>query len=416
MVNPISRWLAGASAAFAAFKPSTASEPQSKATASDQNGKAVPKGDLEEPQTAKLGHLHREFAQHPSRGLTPSRLASILETAERGDVIAQYELFDDMEEKDAHIASEMGKRRRAVAQLDWDLLPPANPSASEKRNAAELKELICSIDSIEDAIFDTTDAIGKGFVCQELEWHRQGRTWLPKSIEHRPQTWFQFRRGYRPEIRLRNVTADGDPLQPFGWISHMHKAKSGYVERAALFRVLAWPFLFKNYSVGDLAEFLEIYGVPFRLGKYGPNATPDEKATLMRMVVGIGHNAAAIIPESMAVEFQKAAEGDPRAFELMIDWCERSQSKAILGATLTSQADRGSNTNALGNVHNEVRKDLRDADVRQIGATLTRDLVFPIGSLNGLVTDMARCPRLVFDVREPEDLKLYSEALPPLAA
>ncbi|MDE8660750.1 DUF935 family protein [Pseudomonas aeruginosa] len=31
-----------------------------------------------------------------------------------------------MEEKDGHIHAEMSKRRRAVAELDWDIVPPDN--------------------------------------------------------------------------------------------------------------------------------------------------------------------------------------------------------------------------------------------------------------------------------------------------
>uniref|UniRef100_UPI00398B6B75 phage portal protein family protein n=1 Tax=Erwinia tracheiphila TaxID=65700 RepID=UPI00398B6B75 len=48
--------------------------------------------------------------------------------------------------------------------------------------------------------------------------------------------------------------------------------------------------------------------------------------------------------------------------------------KAILGGTLTSQADGASSTNALGNVHNEVRFEVRSSDATQVAATLTRDL------------------------------------------
>lgn len=43
-------------------------------------------------------------------------------------------------------------------------------------------------------------------------------------------------------------------------------------------------------------------------------------------------------------------------------------SKAILGGTLTSQAYGKSSTNALGNIHNEVRQEVRDADLRQLAA------------------------------------------------
>lgn len=378
------------------------------------DGQPLRLDDLSEPQTARVAQLRHDWQGHPSRGLTPSRLAQILDDAEQGNTLAQFELYEDMEEKDAHIASEMDKRRRALLLLDWDIAPPSNPSAAEKAAAAALKELLTDIPDFEDMLFDITDAIGKGFSNLEVEWRRADGYWLPKSITHRPQGWFTLVRGYRQEMQLR-TGAGSEPLQPFGWVTHIHKAKSGYLERAALFRVLVWPYLFKNYSVADLAEFLEIYGIPLRVGRYPPGARETEKATLLRALVNIGHNAAGIIPEGMLMEFHDAATGDPAAFQLMIDWCERSASKAILGGTLTSQADGKTSTNALGNVHNEVRKDLRKSDMRQVAGTLSRDLIYPIAALNGLAPEgIRRAPRFHFNDQDTEDIGAYAAALPAL--
>lgn len=378
------------------------------------DGQPVRMADLAEPQTSQLAQLRNEFAGHPSRGLTPSALASILDAAEQNDLVCQCDLFEDMEEKDAHIASEMGKRRRALVALDWDVVPPSSPYAAERKAADQLRELLDEIPEFEDILFDATDAIGKGYACLEIEWHQVEGYWLPKSITHRPQSWFQIFRGYRQELRLRDNTAEGAPLQPFGWIVPVHKAKSGYLERAALFRVLVWPYLFKNYGVADLAEFLEIYGIPLRIGKYPPGASDAEKSTLLKALVSLGRNAGGIMPSAMTIDFEDAASGDPDGFQLMIDWCEKSESKAILGGTLTSQADGKTSTNALGTVHDEIRKDLRDGDARQIAATLSRDLLYPIAALNGLAQNLRRAPRLRFSVEEPEDLETYSTALPAL--
>lgn len=125
--------------------------------------------DLQEPQTSRLAHLQRELQSHPTRGLTPSKLARILDAAENGDMVSQFELFEDMEEKDGHIASEMNKRRRACI-LDWQVVPPErSPTALEKRNAAQLDELLQEIPDFEDVLYDATDAIGKGFACLEFE-------------------------------------------------------------------------------------------------------------------------------------------------------------------------------------------------------------------------------------------------------
>jgi phage gp29-like protein len=180
-------------------------------------------------------------------------------------------------------------------------------------------------------------------------------------------------------------------------------------------RVLAWPFLFKNYSIRDLAEFLEIYGLPMRLGKYPEGASDKEKSTLLRAVMSIGHNAGGVIPKGMDIEFEKAAEGGADPFMAMINWCEKSQSKAILGGTLTSQADGKSSTNALGNVHNEVRQEIRDADLKALAATLTRDLVYPLYALNGKsYSNQHRIPRFEFDLTEPENLTTFVEPLEKL--
>ena len=376
------------------------------------DGQPINTSELVEPQTSRVAQLRNEWQGHPSRGLTPSKLTAILESAEQGDLIAQSELFEDMEERDGHISSEMGKRRRAPMLLDWDIEPPPNPSAKEKNAAKELKELLTDVPEFEEVVHDTTDAIGKGYSCQEIEWHRVEGKRLPKAITHRPQSWFRLFRGNTEEIRLRDNSPDGAPLQPFGWLTHTHKTKSGYLARSPMFRVLVWPYLFKNYAVGDLAEFLELYGFPLRVGKYPPGASEKDKVTLLRALASLGHNAAGIIPDGMLIDFQDAVTGDPDAFIAMIDWCERTQSKVILGGTLTSQADRGSNTNALGNVHNEVRKDLRDGDARQLATTLSRDLIYPIAALNGLADSIRRAPRFKFTTEEPEDVQVYSEALP----
>ncbi|PKG73168.1 hypothetical protein CXF86_19150 [Shewanella sp. GutCb] len=391
----------------------------------DKNGTRFNVKQLKKSQTdnAKLGHLHCHYAQHPSRGLTPPKLARILTKAEQGDLIAQCELAEDMEEKDGHIFSELQKRRRALLGVEWQLVPPRNASATEIQDCEMLTEQLEDMQILDDLIFDMSDAILKGFSNCEIVWQRQGKLWLPEAFNFKDPSWFMTTpveaNGKaaidRNELRLRDNTLEGAALQSFGWISHVHKTKSGYLGRNGLGRVLAWPFLFKNYGVRDLAEFLEIYGLPLRLGKYPTGADKTEKATLLRAVMSIGHNAGGIIPKGMEIDFKEAAKGNKDPFEYMIALMEKTISKAILGGTLTSQADGKSSTNALGNVHNEVRQELRDSDLKQIGNTLTRDLVMSMYMLNGKsYRSPNRSPRLVFNVIEAEDLKGYAESLPKL--
>jgi phage gp29-like protein len=373
---------------------------------------SVKQRQTDSPQSALL---HREFADHPSKGLTPARLASILLEAEQGNMAAQAELFMDMEEKDAHIAAELSKRKMAVKKLDWTLAPPRNATDAEKNNTQILEDLIRDELDLGAIRMDMLDAIGHGYACLELGWDRttQG-LWAPTQVEHRPPSWFTCPPDQRNTLHLRDMGSSyGVPLQPFGWIAHTHKSRSGYLSRTGLHRVLAWPYLYKNFSVRDLAEFLEIYGLPIRVGKYPPGASDKEKMDLLRTVLSIGHNAAGIVPESMQLELQQVmASGSAESFKVMIDWCEASQSKAILGGTLTSSTGANGNR-SLGDVHNEVRLDIRDDDATQLDQTLSAQLVYPIAMLNGLFADN-RCPSFVSDTQEPDDLALYADALPKL--
>lgn len=383
----------------------------------DQFGRPLETAALREPQTSSLAALRQEFAEHPASKLTPPRLAAILRDAEQGDWAAQCDLFEDMEDRDGHVLAEMGKRKRALLTLSWNVQPPRNASAAEKTQAAMAKELLQDVPEFEDLLLDLADGIGKGFSCVELEWLRLGKAWTIKKASHRPQRWFQTDRASRTEIRLRDTSAgpDGAELRPFGWMTHRHTAKSGYFARSGLYRTLSWPFMFKWWAARDIAEFLEIYGLPLRVGTYPSGVGEEEKRTLLRAVVGIGHAAAGIIPEGMMIDFKEAAKGTHEPFAFWIDWCERTQSKAILGQTLSAEAKATGLGSGVANLQAEVRQDIRDSDALQIAGTITRDLVYPLMVLNGAsIEDARRCPKFVFDTAEAEDLALYAENLPKL--
>ena len=370
--------------------------------------------DQQTENDSRLALLQHHYSEHPASGLTPSKAATLLRAAEMGDLIGQCELAEDMEEKDSHLQSELGKRRNAILTMDWQITPPPNASAAEQRDAQMIEEILRDATWLDDCIFDATDAILKGFSCQEIEWEQGlvGGLKLIRKVHWRDPAWFMTPQQERNTLRLRDGTENGVELAKFGWITHIAKAKTGYLSRIGLVRTLVWPFIYRNYSARDFAEFLEIYGLPLRLGKYPEGATNTEKNTLLRAVMSIGHNAGGIIPRGMEIEFEKAAEGNATEFMAMIDWAEKSMSKAILGGTLTSQSDGKTSTNALGNVHNEVRQELRDADLKRLAATLTRDLVYPLYALNcKSFNDARRIPRFEFDTAESEDINSFGEGL-----
>ena len=80
---------------------------------------------LPRPETREVAvaHVTDKYSEYPSNGLTPVRLAEILREADAGDVLRQMELFEEMEEKDPHLFSQLQTRKNAVTGLDFEIIP-----------------------------------------------------------------------------------------------------------------------------------------------------------------------------------------------------------------------------------------------------------------------------------------------------
>ena len=382
----------------------------------DQWGRPIDRAVLAEPQTSRVASLANEYLTGHLDGLTPSKLKSILQEADNGNLVAQHRLFSDMEERDAHLNAEMGKRKLALLGLDWTITPPRNATAAEKAHAEWLTEVLTdAVDPIEDLILALMDGVGHGFAPVELTWRNEGRELLP-AFQPIPQEWFQLNQARR-ELRLRDNSPEGAALNQFGWVFHAHgKPKLGYAGRAGLHRVLSWPFLYKAYSIGDFAEFLETFGLPIIVGKYMSGASAEDKSSLLRAVTALGHDARAIMPAEMELEISKiVGSGDKSPHLAMVDWADRAQSKAILGQTMSAESRSSGLGSGNAELHREVRQDILEADAREIAGTITRDLLYPMIALNrGGIDGLRRCPRLVFNTAEPEDIKTYADAMPKL--
>ncbi|MEE3701310.1 DUF935 domain-containing protein [Mannheimia haemolytica] len=366
---------------------------------------------------AEITATGRVLSDHPSNFITPAKMKAIFEDAENGDITAQHELFMDIEERDSTIFANIQTRKRAALGVDWAIVAPRNATPQEEKLRDEVDELFYQLGNLEDLVMECMDAVGHGFAALEIEWAFNGKLWYPNAFIHRPQSWFKWDKVDNLLLKTRQNT-EGEPLREFGWVVHTHKSRSTQAARNNLFRSLAWLYMFKHYSIHDFAEFLELYGMPIRIGKYGAGATPNEKQTLKRALAEIGHNAAGIMPESMSIELHNAANAGGAAgnnpFLQMVDWCEKSIARLILGQTLTSGADGKSSTNALGNVHNEVRRDLLVSDVKQLGQTFTQQIILPFLQINFGNIDPTRIPSFEFDTKEPADLALFADSLPKL--
>lgn len=358
---------------------------------------------LHRPDTREVAvaQVTDKYSEYPSNGLTPIRLAEIFKEADAGDILRQAELFEEMEEKDPHLFSQLQTRKNAVTGLDFEIIPFDPDDERDKEIAEFIEAQINGIEGLEDIMLDLMDAVGKGFAVSEIMWHYDAGRVVVGDIRSRHQKRFFWDTEDKFKVRTDEVP-EGMELPGNKFILHRYKARSGHPSRAGVLRVVAWMYLFKNYTLKDWVAFCEVYGMPLRLGKYQPGASEDDKRALMQALAQIGADAAGIFPDGTTIEFintEKASSTD--LYERLARYCDEQISKAILGQTLTS--DSGGGSYAQSKTHNDVRHDLTIADCKALAATLRRDLIRPLVLFN--FGDDTRIPYIRFDAEESEDLE-----------
>lgn len=113
---------------------------------------------------------------------------------------------------------------------------------------------------------------------QEIIWGpRRCCEFFPSAVHWGDPALFCVNPDDYRELRLRDGSQSGQVLQPFGWICHEAKAKTGYPGTQGLVRTLIWPFIFKNYSVRDFAEFWRFTDCRFGWGNTPAARVPSRK-------------------------------------------------------------------------------------------------------------------------------------------
>jgi phage gp29-like protein len=357
---------------------------------------------INRPITARVaGDINDKFSDYPSNGLTPRRLARIFRAADEGDVRAQMELFEEIEEKDTHLFSQMQTRKLAVTGLDWEV-QPFSEALEDKEIADFISGQLSALENFDEVLIDMLDAIGKGVSILEIEWAVKNGRNVIEDIEYvHPKKLIWDSTTDEMMICTKEYPA-GIEFPENKFVVHRYKAKSGHISRAGIMRVVAWMYLFKNYDIKDWVSFCEVFGMPLRLGKYDAAASEDDKKQLMEAIISLGTDAAGIVPSSTMIEFIESQKTTSvEIYERLARYCDEQISKAILGQTLTS--DSGGGSYAQSKTHNEVRHDLTVADAKALAVTIRRDIIRPLVEFNFGID--ANIPLFGFDCREVEDQK-----------
>ncbi|HSM84608.1 MAG TPA: DUF935 family protein [Candidatus Limnocylindrales bacterium] len=374
---------------------------------------------------------------------TPQIVENTVRGAMAGNLLAQWLMFDLMEQTWPRLNKNLNELKNAVIDLDWNLQPFAlrgdKPSAEATRRRKVIEQALWLMRpeadadeaDFEDTIYDVLDAVGKGIAVSEIDWMAPGDPdnqtglWMPRATKWVHPRYY----GYPPqpgaedrlmlnmmEVRLNNPDADAaleeafqrSTSEVFGglpqsgnnslyarfprdqFIISIIKQKSGHPISSALLRILGFWWAASNFSWEWFLNLAQIFGVPLRWANYDSKAPPDTISGIKDMMANLGSAGWAVFPEGVKINIEKALEAardNPN--KAFIDAADIIADTLILGQTLTtSQGERGSQ--ALGTIHKDVRDEKIHAVAKRAAKILNNQFLPSICRMN--FGDARECP------------------------
>ena len=151
--------------------------------------------------------------------------------------------------------------------------------------------------------------------------------------------------------------------------------------------------------------------MPIRLARYEPSASAEEKRELLGMLQQLGSDAAGIFSKAVELELIEPKHGGQGGspYEKLCAFLNHEMSKAWLGQTLTTDTTGAAGTLTASQVHDRVRRDLREDDIRKEGRTIRRDVLRPMAQLKfGIDVPV---PHFRRKLERPRDLRELADVL-----
>lgn len=130
--------------------------------------------------------------------------------------------------------------------------------------------------------------------------------------------------------------------------------------------------IYKRGGFGDWAQWIELFGMPQRIGKYNIH-DPESKQQLEDAFAAAGAAPYLIVPEDVSIEKAETSSGNGVAYDDFRKACNEEILITILGQTMTTvQGDRGARS--LGEVHQDVEASKHKSDLRYVQRILNQQI------------------------------------------
>jgi phage gp29-like protein len=231
---------------------------------------------------------------NPLRGLTPQLLSVYLDNFLLGFVAYAALVWDQIEKRDDVIRNVASKRKKAIAKFkrksfQREQTPEAASHAQALDDFYDNITVVNALDQNETGGFSLLvrqmmDAVGKYYAVHEIVW--QPGEILTAELRFVPLWFFENRSGRLQFLKLPLGGADGEPLEPGGW---MITKGDGIMEACSI------AYMFKNMPLKDWVSYSDKYGTPGVLGQTNAAKGSEAGEALKAAVASFGQNWSGVV-------------------------------------------------------------------------------------------------------------------------
>lgn len=237
---------------------------------------------------------------NPLRGLTPQLLSVYLDNFLLGFVGYAALVWDQLEKRDDVLRNVASKRKKAVAKFkrksfQREQSPEAEAHAQALDDFYDNITVVNALDQNETGglpllIRQMMDAVGKYYAVHEIVWQpgslRDGSNILTAELRFVPLWFFENRSGRLQFLKLPLGGANGEPLEPGGW---MITKGDGIMEACSI------AYMFKNMPLKDWVSYSDKFGTPGVLGQTNAAKGSEAGEALKAAVASFGQNWSGVV-------------------------------------------------------------------------------------------------------------------------
>lgn len=366
---------------------------------------------------------------------TATTVQSALRMAEGGDTRELFTLYRDALLGDDHVQGEFSKRKLALLNQPFSVLPFDKDDAADVEAAAQIKTIIGQCENWNDGLIYLLNSAlwpvslvekifapaepgsGFNFILRRFEPVDMSLLTFRQDAYHRgPRLAELVTQEWQPALRLWETDADGHILWDIDRAYHPERPRH-IVHRGHMlvgfrdnyggpFRsILGW-WLLRQLGRDWFGRFMERYGSPFIVGK--TDTANKAKVTFFQESLALATKLCGlVISADDQVELKEAAvSGGAAGHEAWGKACNNAISRLICGSDANSKP-AGLNSGESQEI-SEVRDDLRLWDQAKLAETIRQQLFGQLMQINGIP---GRAPLVVWGGLSQAEAKALAETL-----